>query len=171
MTPSIRRATQSDAEALSLIGAATFLTTFAEVHTTAEITQHCATNHSVAAYTRLLHPPTDAWLVETPTTQAPVGYALLSTATLPTSRPDDLELKRIYLLPAYQGTGTASALMQQIIARAQERGANRLLLGVYAKNPRAIAYYQKHGFTKVADTRFMVGNTPYDNLVLALPLT
>lgn len=56
---SIRLAGAADAKALALIGAATFLETFAEVHTGAEIVAHCEAEHSVSAYERLLGPDTD----------------------------------------------------------------------------------------------------------------
>ena len=57
MNWTIRRAGWADAEALALIGAASFLATFAEVHTGVEIAQHCRSEHSVVAYERLLQAP------------------------------------------------------------------------------------------------------------------
>ncbi len=170
MNWTIRRAGWADAEALALIGAASFLATFAEVHTGVEIAQHCRSEHSVVAYERLLQAPADAWLVETTATAAPVGYALLGDADLPGCRNGDLELKRIYLLPGYHGTGAGAELMQRVLERARERGAKRLLLGVYSGNARALAYYRKHAFQKIADHRFFVGETGYDDVVLALQL-
>ena len=51
---SIRQAEAADADALALVGAATFLETFASVHTGAEIVAHCREEHSAAAYARML---------------------------------------------------------------------------------------------------------------------
>ena len=166
----IRHASTTDADAFALIGAATFLATFADVHTGAEIIEHCTLEHSVTSYSRLLCPPTDAWLVETAETAAPVGYAVLTEPELSASTDGDLELKRIYLLPSYQGTGAGAALMQTVIDRARGRGAKRLVLGVYSGNARALAYYSKHGFTRIGDHRFQVGAAFYDDFILALPL-
>jgi ribosomal protein S18 acetylase RimI-like enzyme len=48
--------------------------------------------------------------------------------------------------------------------------AERLLLGVYAGNTRAIRFYQKQGFEQIGDRRFQVGDRFYDDIVLAKPL-
>ncbi|MFY7960245.1 MAG: GNAT family N-acetyltransferase [Elsteraceae bacterium] len=170
MNWTIRTATADDAEALALVGAATFLETFAPVHTGAEIVDHCREEHSAEAYCRLIGPTSDAWLVETAATAAPVGYALLTAAELPCAAPEDLELKRIYVLSRLHGGGAGAALMRLAVARARERRAARLLLSVYSENDRALAFYRKQGFAKVGDHRFCVGATGYLDFVLALPL-
>jgi diamine N-acetyltransferase len=163
----IRRANQADAGVLALIGAATFLETFAEVHTGDEIVAHCAAEHSPAAYMRLLGADADAWVAQTSLTGAPLGYAILGRPDLPGSRPGDLELKRIYTLSRLHGTGAGAALMAAVLAQAAARGAERLLLGVYSGNPRAIALYRKAGFERVGEHRFIVGETGYEDWILA----
>lgn len=173
MTPPnwvIRRAHEDDAALLSLVGTATFLETFADVHTGQEILDHCGQHHSPGAYRALLAGGAEAWLVETAATRAPVGYAVLTEPDLPGAETGDLELKRIYFLSRLHGTGAAAALMADIIARAKARGAGRLLLDVYSKNDRAIAFYGKYGFRKIADVTFYVGGTGYDDVVLAAKL-
>lgn len=167
----IREAGAEDADLLALIGAASFLETFADVHTGQEIVAHCGAHHSASAYRALLAKGADAWLIETSTTQAPVGYAVLTDADLPGAAEDgDLELKRIYMLSRLHGTGAAAELMRLVVDRARRRGARRLLLDVYSKNDRAIAFYRKYGFAKIADVRFLVGGTGYDDIVLAADL-
>ncbi len=166
----IREAGGGDADLLSLIGAATFLETFADVHTGAEIVEHCSKHHSSEAYRALLAGGADAWLVETQNTHAPLGYAVLADVDLPGAEPDDLELKRIYTLARLHGSGAAAELMDQVMAQARRRGAARLLLDVYSRNGRAIAFYRRYGFRKIADVRFFVGATGYDDVVLAAPL-
>lgn len=173
MTPfgwHIRRAGEDDAALLSLVGTATFLETFADVHTGQEILDHCGQYHSAEAYRALMAGGGDAWLVESAATQAPVGYAVLTEVDLPGAEPGDLELKRIYFLSRLHGTGAAAALMHDVIARAKARGARRLLLDVFSKNDRAIAFYGKYGFRKIADVTFFVGGNGYDDIVLAAPL-
>lgn len=166
----IRRADAADADLLALIGTASFLETFADVHTGAEIVEHCGLHHSADAYRALLAKGADAWLIETGATKAPIGYALLTDVDLPGAEPGDLELKRIYMLSRLHGTGAAAELMRLLMERARERGARRLLLDVFSKNDRAIAFYRKFGFAKIADVRFFVGATGYDDIVLAAPL-
>lgn len=88
---------------------------------------------------------------------------------MPTA-PGDIELKRIYLLSRWHGTGAGRALMQAAIAHARACGAPNLLLGVYQGNDRAVAFYRRAGFETVGTRRFQVGEGVYDDLVMALPL-
>ncbi|ATY34660.1 GNAT family N-acetyltransferase [Sphingomonas psychrotolerans] len=163
----IREAKAGDSECLALIGAATFLETFAGVLDGSAIVAHCSKEHSAAAYHRYLAAGAEAWLAEADEGGAPIGFALLATADLPGGDPAvDLELKRIYSLSRFHGTGLGSALMEVVIAAAAGR-AERLLLGVYAGNSRALAFYHKHGFEQIGERRFRVGARDYDDRVLA----
>ena len=82
----------------------------------------------------------------------------------------DLELKRIYLLSRFHGAGAGRALMEAAIVEARLRGARRLLLGVYAGNGRAIAFYLKQGFSRISERRFQVGRNAYEDIIFALDL-
>ena len=168
----IREAFPEDSDELALVGAATFLETFAGVLDGAAIVAHCRREHAASAYQRFLGEGASAWLARVETGAAPIGFSLLAKADLPGSVGDgsDMELKRIYLLSRYHGSGCGRALMETTTQRAQARGAQRLLLGVYAGNVRALAFYRKHGFEQIADRRFRVGDREYDDVVLARTL-
>ena len=77
----------------------------------------------------------------------------------------DIELKKIYLLSRFHGSGIARRLFDAALAGAA--GRKRLLLGVKNDNHRAIAFYTKQGFRQIATRRFDVGGTLYDDVVLA----
>ena len=49
-------------------------------------------------------------------------------------------------------------------------GHGRLLVGVWQKNPRAIAFYQRSGFTTVGVATFRVGRDVQHDFVMARPL-
>ncbi len=165
----IRQATSLDADRLALIGSATFLETFAGVLEGSAIVLHCEREHSRIAYERYLLAGYLLWLAETNVGQAPIGFSLLGKTDLPGSASDgsDIELKRIYTLSRFHGNGLGAALMQQAVAHATDHGFHRLLLGVYAGNDRARAFYAKSGFDKIADRRFRVGDREYEDVVLA----
>lgn len=169
----IRRARPGDEDALSLVGQATFLETFSGVLDGAAITQHCRAAHSPAKYREWLSDARSAiWLAGAVPGQAPVGYLVVAKPDLPVEDSDnDLELKRIYLLGRYHGGGLGKKLLAQAIVHARDAGARRLLLGVYAGNHAAIAFYTKQGFSHVADRQFVVGATAYDDHVMSLQLT
>lgn len=169
----LREAATADADRLALIGGATFLETFAGLLDGTAIVAHCVREHSASAYRRYLDQGARAWLVETVAGGAPVGFSLLGRADLPGCSADgrDVELKRIYTLSRFHGGGVGRALMEEAVAAAETGGHERLLLGVFAGNERARAFYAKNGFVQIADRRFRVGDREYDDVVLARPVT
>jgi ribosomal protein S18 acetylase RimI-like enzyme len=97
-----------------------------------------------------------------------VGYAQLRWGTAPpcvqASRP--AEIQRIYVDRQWHGKGIADALMSQLLAAAARGNADRVWLGVWENNPRAIAYYQKLGFDKVGHHVFQLGDDPQHDWIL-----
>lgn len=168
----IRRAQIGDEHALSLVGQATFLETFSGVLDGAAITRHCRTAHSPSHYLNWLGDARSAvWLAGAVPGDAPVGYVVVAAPDLPGADvARDLELKRIYLLGRYQGGGLGKRLLGEAVGHARNVGAARLLLGVYAGNHSAIAFYQKQGFVHFADRQFVVGGIRYDDHVMSLAL-
>ena len=167
-TWTIREAGERDAAALALIGAATFLETFAAILDGDAIVGHCAAQHNEAAYRACLADGGRAWLAEAQPGGAPVGFALVGKPDLAAACEGDIELKRIYSLSRFHGNGLGAALMKQALAAAA--GYRRLLLGVYARNDRALAFYRKQGFADIGTRQFNVGGKLYDDFVLARPL-
>lgn len=168
----VRKASVSDVDKLALIGSASFLETFAGLLDGDAIVAHCQREHSPEAYAHYLAVGAYAWLAETEPGGAPVGFSLVGATALPGSRPDgsDLELKRIYALSRFHGSGMGAELMRRATSLAVETGARRLLLGVYAGNSRAQAFYQKNGFERIADRQFRVGDRDYEDIVFARTL-
>lgn len=170
--PSIRIASQRDAQTLSHIGVATFVESYSDIIDGAAMMAHCTREHSKATYTTYLAAAdTKAWLAEAPNTHAPIGYALNCKPDLPIllhSR--DLELKRIYVLSKFHGSGIAACLVEAAIDHARQSNAPRLLLGTYEGNHRALAFYKKYGFAQIGTRQFQVGDNIYDDIVMAKQL-
>ncbi len=164
----LRETEPEDADALALVGAASFLESFAGVIEGAAIIAHCARVHTPAAYRRVLSEGGRAWLALAEPGGAPIGYAMACPPDLPGARAHDVELKRIYALARWHGSGLGAALLDRVIAAFAD--APRLVLGVYRGNARAIAFYRKHGFDEIGTRRFDVGGTLYDDVVLARPM-
>ncbi len=159
----IREAGADDAARLSLISNATFLETFAGMISGDALVAHCIEKHDPDYLTQLMAKGARAWLAEVD--GAPVGYALINAPELDAAQPGDVELKKIYLLSRFHGSGVARDLFAHALAGAA--GHDRLLLGVKDDNHRAIAFYTKQGFHQIATRRFDVGGTLYDDVVLA----
>jgi GNAT superfamily N-acetyltransferase len=90
--------------------------------------------------------------------ETPAGFCKLGPLTLPVSpqRPAR-ELRQLYLLKAYHGSGIAAVLMDWALAEARRQGSEELYLTVYKDNLRAKAFYRRYGFDYVKPYAFMVG--------------
>lgn len=64
---------------------------------------------------------------------------------------DASELKRLYVRPAFQGSGLGKALMDRILKEAREAGYRWIRLDtIVGKMDRAIAMYRRYGFKEIA---------------------
>jgi GNAT superfamily N-acetyltransferase len=167
---SLRLCVPGDEDWLALVGAASFLEAFAGFLKGEDILAHCRRQHSREKYASMLASAgTHACIAEIG--GAPVGYAVLCPPDLPLpTTAEDIELKRIYLLHRFQGSGIGAALMQWSIDTALEFGKRRLLLGVNAQNDKAVAFYRRQGFEHAGTRSFQVGNTLCEDFILSRPL-
>jgi ribosomal protein S18 acetylase RimI-like enzyme len=159
-TPTIRRATPADAEALSRIGAETFSETFGHLYPPQDLATFLETAYAVETSRRDLADPDKAvWLVEAG--GAVVGHALAGPCDLPHDKVTATcgELKRLYILKAFQGGGTGSRLLAETLAWLERDGPRRLWIGVWSENFGAQRLYGRLGFEKVGEYHFIVGET------------
>ena len=159
--------------ALSLVASACFLETFAGLLEGSDIVAHCVkANHQDTFRAWVQMAASRVVVAEIASGGAPIGYTVLTTPDLPAVdvQADDIELRRIYTLSRAHGTGLGPALMGQALLDARDMGRKRVLLGVYAGNERARAFYQKQGFAKVGERQYQVGATLCDDVIYALPL-
>lgn len=170
--PVIRRVEPDDAAALAMIGAATFLESYAHMIGLADMLQHVAAKNSTEAYRIFTADPACAlWIAELPATAAPVGYALLTPPDLPIDTDGgDIELRRIYILSKWHGGGLGRRLIEASIEHARAAGKRRLLIGVYSGNDGAIGFYRRMGCDLVGTRRFQVGEALFDDLIFGMTL-
>lgn len=87
------------------------------------------------------------------------GYLKLMPMDLPVDHPaGSLEIKQLYILEPWQGTGVAATLMDWAVETARADGAPALFLSVWEGGARAQAFYRKHGFEIVGSAPFALGN-------------
>jgi ribosomal protein S18 acetylase RimI-like enzyme len=60
--------------------------------------------------------------------------------------------------------------MMEVAAAARRRGARTLYLGVWERNVRALAFYEREGFRPVGLRPFRLGNKVDTDLLLVRPL-
>jgi diamine N-acetyltransferase len=161
----LRCAALADAAKLSLVGGASFLESFADDHPGDDLVEHVRDRHSVAAYQTWLSDPAYALWIAEERLGAPVGYAELPGAVI-----GDFEIKRIYMLRRWHGGGFGKQLFHKCCEEARERGSTRLLLAVYTANLMAQQFYMRQGMSVIGETVFIVGETEFTDLVMAMDL-
>lgn len=165
----VRAANPGDAGRLSLLGRATFLESYAHLLPVEDILSHAEHQHAPAVYARwLADPACRLWLAEAAPGGAPVGYLVATPPDLPLPDlgPQDLEIRRIYLLHRFHGLGLGRWLMDELLAAARAEGFQRVLLGVYSRNEAALAFYGRMGFSRAGTRQFRVGANEYHDYIL-----
>ena len=102
---------------------------------------------------------------------AAAGFAKLGPPSLPFEpRGASAELRQLYVLAPWQGTGVAAALMGWVIAQARADGAADFYLSVFVDNARAKRFYARYGFERIGTYAFMVGSHQDEDDVMRMTL-
>ena len=164
----IRRATLDDAQRLSDVAERAFVQAFGHLYPPADLAQFLQESYSIQEHRKFLDDPNYAmWIVERD--GEALGYALAGRPCgLPHAdvKPEDGELKRIYLLPEAQGGGVGGRLIQAAFDWLEKDGPCVLWIGVYSQNFGAQRFYERLGFEKVGGYEFMVGSVRDPEFIL-----
>ena len=167
----LRRATSEDVAWLAEFGARTFRAAFAHLTPEDEVAGYCAAAYGVAQQAEELQRAHSIALIAE-LDAARVGFAwVLREDPLRTppcvTDPDAVHLSRIYIDPAVQNHGVGSRLIEGALAEARGLGGETLWLAVWEKNPRAIAFYQRHHFSEIGRAGFPTDPDPACDLIMA----
>ncbi len=72
---------------------------------------------------------------------------------------DGMELKRLYVVPEARGTGAAQSLLETAEALAARLGAVQIYLETGIRQPEAIRFYERNGYSEIALYPPYVGST------------
>jgi len=160
LQPLNRRAGSADAQILAKIGAATFAETFGHLYPPEDLGRFLEDAHGLErTCADLADPAKAAWLVEID--GIVVGYAQAGPCALPHPEVTDAcgELKRFYLLKAWQNRGLGGPLFDTAMAWLQRNGPRTVWIGVWSENHGAQRFYARRGFVTVGEYGFRVGET------------
>jgi len=167
----IRHAGENDASLLAELGRKTFYETFSEQNTAEDMALYLEKNFSTNMQLAEIKEP-DVIFLLAELGNIPAGYAKLKMHSrdeaLSGTRP--IELQRIYLAREFIGRGAGAELMEASITEAKNGGFDRLWLGVWEKNERAIKFYERSGFKKVGNHIFILGTDPQNDLIMELEI-
>lgn len=155
---------------LASVGRQTFHDSFAADNKPEDMTAYLATTFGPALQLAELQRPDTVFLLAR-MQQDVVGYAKLRfNSTLgiePGKKPDvRLEIERLYVLEEWIGTGLGAALMRRAIEEARAKSCRSVVLGVWEKNARALAFYQRFGFKLIGQHDFLLGSDVQTDLIL-----
>jgi GNAT superfamily N-acetyltransferase len=97
-----------------------------------------------------------------------VGYAKLRMNTPPSciSGAPAIELERLYVLDAWIGRGVGARLMRACLDEATARGCVTMWLGVWERNTRALAFYNRWSFVQAGSHVFQMGDEAQTDLLM-----
>lgn len=162
----IRRATPDDASALAVFAAEVFplgcpgtAPSDLDAYISAELTP--------ARFLALMADPNIVVLVAEADERI-IAYMVIARRSphpgIPASHP--AEFRKLYVAPAYHGSGAAAALMHSALAILNAEGPRSIWLSTFHQNARAIAFYKKFGFEIVGEQIFLVGTDPQKDVLM-----
>lgn len=99
-----------------------------------------------------------------------VGYFKLNIGAAQTDvhDPNALEIERIYVIGEHQSKKIGSWMLKKVMAQAESLKKNYIWLGVWEHNPKAIQFYQRHGFAKFGEHPYYIGSDRQTDWLLRL---
>jgi len=155
----IRAAGPGDAGWLAGFAARQFNAAYAEDNAPADMADYCARNFTEARFAALLADPAAGTLVAE-SRGVPIAYAVVRRSASPPEAVGEgpaTEIARFYVDADWHGSGLASAMLREAERTALEWRADTIWLTVWTRNPRAIRFYRKHGYTVVGSMQFRLG--------------
>ena len=167
----IRTGVEADAPQLAAFAARTFEETFGPHNRPEDLHAHLIKAFGVEQQTRELLSPSMVTLL------AHQGATLVAFAQVQRKDPPagiridrPIELHRFYVDRPVHGKGVAQRLMLAVHATTRVLHGRNLWLGVWERNPRAIAFYKKVGFVDRGSHEFLVGSDRQTDRVLVAPV-
>lgn len=156
----LRDATLEDAPALARLGRESFCAAFAHLYKKEDLDAFLKEVYSQSAVAEeiaddfCIHRLADdgTRMLGFVKLRAPSWYAEFSDAANP------IALGQLYTQPDLTGQGIGAALTDWALAHARALGHDAVQLSVWSENFGAQRFYQRYGFTKIADIDFWVGD-------------
>ena len=155
----ITPASSHDSARLATLGYQTFVDTFGKDNNEADLRAYVEQAFSEPTIRQELSDSNASFYIAYQKDD-PVGYLKLRQGQVPDQLQGRrvLELQRIYVHQHALGQGIGARLMQTAVDYAREHHYQVLWLGVWERNPSAIAFYERWKFTKFGSHTFMIGH-------------
>ncbi|MDN5200847.1 GNAT family N-acetyltransferase [Fulvivirgaceae bacterium BMA10] len=166
----IRKAGIEDLDILQKLTQQTFLETYADQNTEEDMQEYLEAHFTHERLRESLHDPKSMYYIMFDKDEA-VGYLKLrKKRSEKLEKKQVIELERIYVLKNQIGKGLGKLLIDEAIGISKRGGYEVLWLGVWEKNFRAIAFYEKCGFKQYGEHIFRLGSDVQRDYLMKLDL-
>jgi ribosomal protein S18 acetylase RimI-like enzyme len=170
----LRPAFVADVPALVALGRNAFTDAFGHLYAPHDLAAFLAEQRSPEKVARTIGDPAAGVMLAEEAGQL-IGYCTIHFDRGFEERPDPKParpalLSQLYCAKAATGRGVGAALIEWAIGEARARGCDAVQLSVFSENFGAQRFYERHGFEKVADIDFWVGNHRDDEYLYELAL-
>jgi len=164
------RAGLEDVLELQRISVQTFVDAFADSNSASNMSSYLEESFSETLLKRELQQASSEFYFAK--TDSIMGYIKINFGEAQTEQDDAkaMEIERIYVLKECYGNGAGQKLMEFAKSIAKRRGIERVWLGVWEHNPRAMRFYAKHGFTAFDRHIFRLGDEEQWDVMMELRL-
>jgi diamine N-acetyltransferase len=156
---------------LQQISRATFMETFGDLNSAANMNNYLENNLSKEQLANeLTNPDSEFYFAEN--NNEIIGYLKVNYNTAQTENVlnNALEIERIYVLKDFYGKKIGNLLIEKAKEIANTRNSDYIWLGVWEKNHRAISFYSKYGFEVFDKHIFKLGDDIQTDLLMQLKL-
>lgn len=152
MTLTIQPVLAADIDALASLARVIWQAAYAEIITQAQIDYMLAQRYAPEQLASELGRP-DLWWDQAFIDGERVGF---SSCYL-TEQPGEIKLDKVYVHPGRQRSGIGAALIECVLAHGRDSACQTMILAVNKKNTKAIAAYEKNGFSVRESVRVDIG--------------
>lgn len=168
MNIEIKTATAADAEVLAELGKKTFIDTFAKDNRPDDmalyVSQTFGAKKQLSEILDIKRLISIAWVGN-----IAAGFYHLLNGTPDSSviGESPIEVLRLYVDSNWHGKGIGPALMNDCLAVAGKKGYKTIWLGVWERNLKAQAFYQKYSFAQVGKHIFTLGTDDQVDIIMS----
>lgn len=169
----ITKVTENDIPELQFIGRKTFIETFSWGNTNENMQAYLNKAFSEKQLKIEINNENSEWYFAKIENEI-VAYMKINVGSAQTELHQDttgLEIERIYVLEEFQRKKIGQYLLNRAFDIAKKKKLNYLWLGVWEKNPKAIAFYKKNNFVHFDKHTFKVGKDNQTDLLMKKELT
>ena len=167
-----RPATPADAPALAELGHTSFIDAFGRLYSAENLNKFLEQAYSLSTVEAELANSARLYRIAE-RDGLMVGYCKIGfdiTLDYDSKGRRAMELKQLYMRGSETGSGIGATLMTWALDEARSRGFDDVILSVWSENYGAQRFYARHGFEKIGDTIFMVGDHRDEEHLMGLRL-